>query len=349
MILEPAIDRAIRFLTGSRSDNGLWKDFRLFPGESDEWVSGYVGSILCGSGDPQALKCSMDTWSVLGMRRWNGHGGWGYNGKVSEDADSTIWCLALANNLGIGDKLRADLAIGFIRGHITPDQGVSTYRKDYLFQKEVPQSTVGLFRGWIQAHACVTAAVALLEQFNDWLVPFLIMNQREQGNWTGYWWNDDEYATALAVEAIQGSGTAEKRIITGKAAGWIEKKWVLPGFIANRYIKEGSAFATALALRVLLQADPTHHRKDLIESGLQWLTDRQQNDGGWPSSALLRVPPPKFNDPGDFYEWEFEADKKWGTMTFDQNRLFTTATVLKTLIMAHKMVNEQMLWNYPNT
>lgn len=44
--LHKTISKAKEFLISSRSSDKLWHDFSLKPGVSDEWVSGFVGSVL---------------------------------------------------------------------------------------------------------------------------------------------------------------------------------------------------------------------------------------------------------------------------------------------------------------
>ncbi len=74
-IIEKSISNATNFLISRRSIDKLWHDFSLTPGESDEWVSGYVGSGLAESGSKGIRKIVRETWNVLGWQRLSGHGG----------------------------------------------------------------------------------------------------------------------------------------------------------------------------------------------------------------------------------------------------------------------------------
>ncbi|MFZ4564536.1 MAG: hypothetical protein ACOYNU_14235 [Bacteroidales bacterium] len=50
-----ALEKAVTFLIDSRNKDHLWSDFNLPTGESDEWVTGYVGTIMSGIGNSIAF------------------------------------------------------------------------------------------------------------------------------------------------------------------------------------------------------------------------------------------------------------------------------------------------------
>src|SRR5205085_779729 len=68
----------------------------------------------------------------------------------------------------------------------------------------------GSYAGWCAtSHACVTAAAASVgyEPGRE----FLRSAQHADGSWRSYWWDDDEYATALAAEALAATGDPDDR------------------------------------------------------------------------------------------------------------------------------------------
>ena len=327
--LETTISKAQKFLISARGDDKLWHDFSLKPGESDEWVSGYVGSVFSESGNSQFKDIARETWNILGWKRLNGHGGWAYNSNAMEDADSTLWCLRLANNLGVGDRIRAKMARDFILQLKTGEGGISTYSISQFGGGKSNQDV----SGWTASHTCVTAAAAVLPQFNKTLCGYLSDKQKADGSWKGYWWIDDVYATTFAVEALLLSGKKKYQENLDKAKGWAINKFDGDGFMKTEKFPEGSAFATALGLRILLMLDGMKTHKNLLEKIICWLEIQQNDDGSWPSSALMRVPPMDFTDP-ELYEyafWEEGMDQNWGVITMDQHRLFTSTTVFHTL------------------
>src|SRR5262249_33234467 len=85
----------------------------------------------------------------------------------------------------------------------------------------------------------------------------------------------------------------------GRAAEWAlrsqagDGSWSAPG-------AAGSAFATALALSILLLAEATGRS---VERGLSRLVALQDDDGGWPSYPMMRIPLPNTVNPDRRRPW----------------------------------------------
>lgn len=270
-----------------------------------------------------------ETWNKLGWRRLSGHGGWGYNSNAMEDADSSIWCLRLVNSLGVGKLMRAQMATDFILRHKSEDGGFSTYTTD-IFSVN---SFLGDISGWIQTHTCITAAGAVLPQFNNLLCQYLIRNQLTDGLWKAYWWIDDSYVTAFSVDALLMNENKDYKKHYDKALEWIKNRFDDNGYIINEKLPNGSPFSTTLGLRIVSMPDKGIKEKEILKRGIQWLKSQQADDGSWESSAFMRVPPMNLKDPElfDYVDWNDDMDKNWGVITCDQHRLYTTTTVLYTL------------------
>ena len=311
--LGKSIIKAQEYLVSARCDDKLWRDFSLKPGESDEWVSGYVGSVLSETGNNEMLDIARETWNVLGWKRLNGHGGWAYNSNSLEDADSTLWCLRLANNLGVGDRIRAQMARDFILQLKTPRGGLNTYHKSQL-AGGVANVDVS---GWTMDHVCVSAAAAVLPQFNKILCGYLSGEQSTDGSWKAYWWVDDIYATAFAIEALSIADRKKYQEKLDKAKVWIIDKFDGDRLLKNTKCSDGSAFATALGLRLLFLLGGMESNKSLIVKIVSWLEANQNVDGSWASSALMRVPPMHLRHPEEFEYafWEQGMDCNWGVVT----------------------------------
>ncbi len=102
------------------------------------------------------------------------------------------------------------------------------------------------------------------------------------------------------------------------------------GFVPTDDHPSGSPFATAWCLRLLAlgREDTSVSRK--IARAAHWLGEQQQADGSWAASARLRVPYPHDTDPDRFEGWVVDGTIE-GSLSFDRERIFTTATVLQAL------------------
>jgi len=99
--------------------------------------------------------------------------------------------------------------------------------------------------------------------------------------------------------------------------------WSIPG-VAD------SAFATALAVSILLQANADH---DHIERGIRRLIELQQADGGWASYPIMRIPLPPDRDPNREGPWR-PVRFGSGVVVADQHRTFTSAACVAALARA---------------
>lgn len=311
------IDRALGFLLARRTQSGWWRDFsgvlsddrRWRAGASDEWVTAYVGAALAGLTSDRAQRAARDGWALLVERRPPGIG-WGFNRLAPPDADSTAWGLRLAAALGQGASPPARRSREALNGYILADGGLATYRDGALGLPSAADSV-----GWSRtAHVCVTAAAACLGCRPA--LEFLRRAQREDGSWTGYWWEDAEYTTALAADALHATpGSADQERVEA-AAVWAVGRIGLDGSVRQ------SAFATALCVRILNLVDDPAVTRDHRRRCIAWLSAHQRPDGAWPPSARLRVPGPEVANP---------AGVESCTSTFDDAGVFTTATVLMAL------------------
>lgn len=338
--MQKAIDNAIDFLIRVRNNERLWSDFKVPTGESDEWVTGYVGSVMAGSGIPQAVEAARETWEVHGPKHFfKGLGGWAYNRYSPEDADSTAWGIRYARNLGLGDKLRVTAALDFLSKHRMADGGMATYISKEPLRRLVSADSDDSVRGWMNTHACVTAAVANDPVFNNILTPFLVTKQKLQGGWDAYWWEDSVYTSALAVEALVINGKEKNRHAIERArSGALDLFTDHQAICTGRY-PGGSPFATALGVKTILLADATTGGISKSAEALRWLIAQQKSDGSWEPSAVMQVPPGYVMAPSGREEGSKSKEGyRHGIITTDQHAIFTTATVLDSLLLACKML-----------
>lgn len=84
-----------------------------------------------------------------------------------------------------------------------------------------------------------------------------------------------------------------------------------------------TAFQLAWFARIFRAANRIEDYARLLEQ----LATAQLPDGSWESSALLRVPLPDDQAPDRYSQWVMDGRKE-GSLALDQQRVFTTATVL---------------------
>jgi len=337
LLIADAISRAMDFLLSSRDVQGLWSDFRLPVGESSGWVTGYVGSVLTGAGEDRVMRETKDVWNVFAAKNlYTGHGGWGYNLLTPEDADSTVWGIRFAHGLGLEGKFITKAAEEFLLKHQMPDGGITTYILEKELRKMIGATPEEDIRGWTGSHLCVTAAAAGIPRFSSILLPYILAHQLPAGNWNGYWWSDPAYTTALVTEALLVAGGDKHRDAIDRAFAWSMHHFGREPFVANDVFREGSPFATALALKTLLLAGKLDKTREKSGTVVRWLISRQKEDGSWQPSALLQVPPPFMKIPVDHGSWHMGKGAAWGTVVTDHRSLFTTAAVLDSLVCCQK-------------
>ena len=291
-------------------------------GSSDEWITSYVGYCLSFCQDSNAQQCAEKAGDFLLKRRKWLQSGWGYSKPVPSDADSTAWSLALFARLKYVKNLRIRKAYRFLKKHFDDEGGIRTFRSSGLIKHYTKLSKKISFDGWCSSHTCVTSSTLSLGLFPIDLVniEFLLKKQTEKGYWDSYWWNGPEYATSFAIEVLSNQYLKDTCQYIRKADQWI--RWQLNSNIFT----ENNPFKLALYLRMAINTNI----EDSIEKIGQSLISIQNEDGSWPSGAELRIPTPGMSNPNNYKNWSRSA-LGGGSIRIDQNRLFTTATVVLSL------------------
>ena len=315
----------VEFLLQRQSKDGLWSDFMLAPGMSDEWITGYVGDRIADiSGTQGALKRA---WSALAARSLQRGGcGWGYNVHVPQDADSTAWALRLAQRVGTVAEPVAVAARDSLAAFVHDDGMVGTYGPTDDIAHFIGAHEQQDFRGWTSAHDCVTAAVAGVVGVVD--PDVLLSVQRPDGRWRSYWWASDTFATALAVEALVGRVDAAPAI--ARAADWAAAMLTSEGL---------TPFESANLVAVTMLAGRGDEPR--ARAAVRALAFAMLPDGSWPPGAVLRVPHPQDTDPEGVIDW-IPGGRIEGAVVEDQRRVFTTATVIHALDLALRVTSDDV-------
>jgi squalene cyclase len=166
----------------------------------------------------------------------------------------------------------------------------------------------------------VTAAAGLLAVAPSTL-SYLRAVQRADGAWPGYWWEDDEYATAWAVQSL---AVADRRDAAARrGVAWCASRIGADGAVHSRAHGDRSPFATALAAYAIRVGCGDGDAGRAAERAERWLLSNQLDDGMWEPSARMQVPLPEIRLPPQGPDQIERYVRDAG--------VFTTATVLAAL------------------
>jgi len=334
--LANTVEAATTYLLMRQESEGCWKDFATAAGESEDWVTGYVGWALCNSNKlPPESKQRAVAWLQASQFP---EGGWGYHRRVVVDADSTAWCLRFLRQSGLAMQELAQ-ALKVLLSHQHTSGGFSTYRQPDEIRSYMQMEETRDLSGWCEPQPCVTAAAvgALLacDQLPDTLalqnaMNYIVAHQQPDGSWHSYWWAGPHYATAYILNIIGRLNLTETTSKT-RAIEWFLGSQLIDGGWSHAPGQPSTPFFTALALSGLLATDElTPAIQHAVQQGTTWLIKNQEQDGSWYSSALLLLPEPQEREPWKIDKWPISI-LGTGIARRDHRRLFTTATVLTAL------------------
>jgi squalene-hopene/tetraprenyl-beta-curcumene cyclase len=318
----------MRFLLARQGRDGLWREFVTPAGEASQWPTGFIGTALPLTGDTaDALETAADTLSAS----QNLDGGWGYNEDVPTDADSTAWVLRFLTRVGRDGSVCRRAASCLIGHQRSQNGGIATYFEAGPIRRFMGLGCWVPFWGWCAPHTEVTAVAGHALTGSSPTAAqaawhFVRSRQRRDGSWSSYWWTSPHYTTLQAVEFALSVGDWA---VVRRAVAWTITSqgdtggWNIPG-VAD------SAFASALAVSTLLQANADH---DHVERGVRRLIELQEADGGWVSYPIMRIPLPPDRDPNREGPWR-PVQFGDGVVVADQHRTFTSAACVAALARA---------------
>ncbi|MCH9680765.1 MAG: hypothetical protein K0V04_04955 [Deltaproteobacteria bacterium] len=334
-----AIERGIAYLADALDpDEGLWRDFTERDGSrgSDVWVSAFVAAHI--GGIAQARPMAADVARAL-LARPRRSGGWGYDQRLLEDADSTAWVLLAAHRSGAGIERPALLgALRLLLRHEDPSGGFVTYGDEGV---EIFGHIAGR-AGWFSAQPCVSAAALLaLSCFASRSVPaiestarYLSDHAESDGLWHPYWWHGFAYATHHVVDALRHAQQLSCARASAIATAVLRARCADGGW-SGRNPGRSTAFATALAMLTLCTlADvlsdavgddgrgQARQALEAVRMAVPLLSSLQRADGSFSPSAELLVPGGATQD----------------TLTMVDHGVFTTGCVLHALDEARRVL-----------
>lgn len=266
--LGASVASGIAYLARAQDPSGSWSDFWLPVGTSDEWVTAYVGICLdaasrCAA-PPEPTRAAAGAAARLAAAWLLDHRrplrGWGYNGTVPPDADSTAHAVSCIARAGLAVP---EDAVSRLQEYAVAGEGFRTYRwadPDHRWTRPCPDVTAAVLLALRDVRALDEEGLRAM--FAQTLAPA----QAEDGLWHGYWWTTPGYATAMAVEVWHAAGRPPLARPVGD-------------------LPVSSAFDLGCAVLAAARAgDPADAAAALAAA--------QNADGGWPAAPILLVPPP---------------------------------------------------------
>ncbi len=312
-----ALERGTQFLLARQGSDGLWRDFLTPAGEASEWPTGVIGTALHAAGaDPSALERAADAL----VARQNDDGGWGYHEDVPTDADSTAAVLRFLARTGRHEAACARAGACLATYQRPDDGGIATYRDPAPIHRFMGVGRWWRFDGWCSPQTEVTAAagsaLAAIGRDAEAAAAWRCVRsrQRDNGSFGSYWWTTPHYATHQATDLAVRFGDHDA---ASRAADWVLRTGSL----------DAAVFATALSLSILLDAGAS---RATIEPAIAHLVAQQDDDGGWPSGPIMRIPMPNDRNPDRRRLVHFGR----GIVVRDQHRTFTTAACIAALARA---------------
>lgn len=146
--IEKSIDLSLSFLENNLNENSLWRDFLTNAGYGQEWITGYVLSML-GEVDPTMPFLKKPLHKLLNSKG-------SYNDYIVQDGDSTnflLKALSIYNKEPSGDIINNWLQFSKSNG------GWATYYNDDI--KSCMNFPIDSdFTGWFSSKFCVSAVSA---------------------------------------------------------------------------------------------------------------------------------------------------------------------------------------------
>ncbi|MGO4209927.1 prenyltransferase/squalene oxidase repeat-containing protein [Terriglobus sp. 2YAB30_2] len=264
--LSATVSAAIKFLLSRQHQSGWWTEFRTNLGPSDEWATAFVGYALGCIDDADARRGAEDAVNKL-LRRQRAGGGWGWNGCLPPDADSTAWAVHLFRRMGY-EGMALVRAMQFISAHLLQYGGISTYQAGVSVEYRGHAAKEN-DDGWQSEHLCTAANVAPL--LGRLPMRRLCETQNDDGSWTAYWWQCPALSTALAAEAL--ASVTEYRASVDRAILWA---W-------SYRPSAPSAWIDAWIIRILRLGNASDQQE--AHRRAEALACRQLEDGSWPSGT----------------------------------------------------------------
>ena len=278
-IMLPEVAEAIRrgsgYLVSKQDPDGFWRDFALLPGASSTWVTACVAYSLVEQSPPGAQAQALAS-AAEAVQAVHGPAGWGYNQKVAPDADTTAWVIRWFRKAGAALPIDP---VSCLQVYLGTNGGARTFLNQPRYGR------------WAVEHVDVTPVVGLalveagaptllLGRLREWI----LAKRNSDGVWNSFWWTFDAYATARNVEFLVRSGGIPEAV-----------REDVQRFLRIHRSPESAMEGAHLLLAHALVETGAGEATRLVQTLLEWQLDQ----GGWPSSRVLKIPDQRADDSGE--------------------------------------------------
>jgi hypothetical protein len=307
--LDRALGLSIDYILSRQHAAGNWIDWDLPPGKSSTWTTAYVGGKLTGlSPHLRRRTCEATGHASEWLNgKMSSDYGWGYNEEVDSDADSTSLAILFLASDG---RMVQDSSYACLESFQCEDGGFATFR-----------GRPGL-GSWAVSHPDVTPSAVLALTTKDGArsqavnrgLQFVLDRRTSAGIWKSFWWTTFLYSTEKSLSLFEAVRLDIDLQVTRKTL---------------LHTRPQHPFESALLLSSLLWLPDIAKDQDVWPLVDQLICE-QGADGSWSSGPMLRVTrrdcmePWKPGDPDPLF--------------CDQNRLFTTATVMDAFSNLYKLL-----------
>ena len=294
-MIADVITKACNYLLRAQQPDGLWVDYELPVGRSDEWVSAFAGLALIEATNIGAINARPElTCAAIALtKRQRTTGGWGYNHFCKADTDSTSFVCQFFSHLGWGFD---PISILFIEDHWQASAGCfSTYKGPLA---------------WGSGHLDVTpyALLSISDEIKKKILPVFLgklESHRDFGRgWKSYWWRNSLYSSLITLELLKK----------------LECISIVLPFTDFKGYTSLDAFDIACLVGIAYYAN---WEKLIKQSYVSQLIVSQLPNGSWKGSPQLRV-----TDPGCYEPWVNPI----GECYTDINSVITTSLAIRALI-----------------
>lgn len=332
-----ACSRAAEFLRMGYKPGIGFEDFMMARGQLPVWISAYVGVSVVEwiKYTGEYLKKRHPLSRMLKQMASDfadkqSNDGWAPDEVSPEDADTSAWMMGFLLALGGIERHVIERGVESLLKYKKPDGGYSTYMPGKLD----PNAD-----GFTSSHVEVTAVILKILQEAGRVADEEIIvggmnhvrsRQEADGLWQAYWWDGQMYSTYHCLRALRGFQRLpdqEKEKLTTRILSMQSPD----GSWGEETIGKNKAFETALALKSLMIIDESLTMNPGVKSGIVWLLNHQAMDGGFHSGPMLRMPEFGDTQPWNKKDWKLDSIAGFNIIGRDQNRFFTTATVLSAL------------------
>lgn len=318
--LEEAIRAGVRYILERQLVNGCWVDWELPPGPCLMWTTAYIGCKLSGLPEnlpEETFPARRRAAQWLLVNELPGHG-WGYNETVGADADSTAHAILFLSSMG---TRLSEGSYRRLQAFQSEDGGFSTYRRG------------DGYGSWCVSHPDVTplALLALMTGKHPQQsrainrgIDYIIEQRTESGLWNSFWWETPLYGTNACLALLSAAGRMKSG---GSIRGNLGES--LESLLLSA---PGNAFETALLLSALVQLAAGAEAPLALSRAsalARQLISMQRPDGSWNTVPILRVTRRDCYEPWNRLDGGGAGEA--GTLYADQNRLFTSASIVDAL------------------